>query len=78
MFRGCLAIWTTMMIILAATYLTYGPLNPGPHYDYEAERRLASVATTHSTEYVLGTIVTLIAAYFVWRHPTTSASKGMD
>jgi len=77
-FRGCLAIWTTMMVILAATYLTYGPLNPGPHHDYEAEHRLASVATTHSIEYVLGAVVTLIAAYLVWRHPTTSETQETD
>lgn len=78
MFRGCLAIWTTMMVILAATYVSYGWLHPGPYDNFEAERRLAAVATSHSTEYVLGAVVTLSAAYLVWRHPTTSESKEMD
>ncbi len=76
--RGCIGIWSTLMLILGGTYLSYERLHPGPYNNFEAERRLASVTTTHSTEYILGAIVTLIACYLVWSHPTPINSAATE
>ena len=67
MARACVLLWATMMLILAGAYALIGlaPIKRGPEFDFN--RRLMSVAITHATEYVLGTIAMVVVAVLVWR-----------
>jgi hypothetical protein len=80
MLKACVSLWGILMVILVGSYAVIGLAPPSRGSDFEANRRLVAVAITHSTEYVLGAVVTLITAYFVWRHPApaTSAAKETD
>lgn len=68
--RACIALWFTLMMILAATYLLIG-LMPAhlrrPTFDYD--RRMMAVALTHLTEYALGLVALIVVAIRIRRAP---------
>lgn len=61
--RTCVALWSTMMLLLIAFYLL-GNLVPMDKRgeDFEFNRRIMAVALTHAGEYVLGGIAVLVVA----------------
>ena len=74
MVAACVALWMTMMLILAGVYALIGlaPIKRGPKFDFN--RRLMSVAVTHMTEYVLGAIALVVVAVLVWRFRSPEVS----
>ena len=70
--RACASLWASMIALLGLVYGFIGliPIRQRrPTFDFD--RRLMSVALTHMTEYVLGTITVVIMAVIVWRRSAT-------
>ncbi len=63
MIKTSVILWVVMMLILLTTYGLIGLIpmpKKSPTFDFD--RRIMSVALTHMTEYVLGTIALIVVA----------------
>lgn len=59
--RAMIAIWLLMMGIVVGVYLTAGLIPESKRRaTFESDRKLIAVAMAHSTEYVLGGIMTVV------------------
>lgn len=66
--RSLVALWVTMMVILATTYGLIGLLPAEARRPtFDTDRRAMAVAITHMTEYALGAVVLVVLMILVGR-----------
>lgn len=70
--KACVALWVILMLILAGTYGLISALPIPRRATFDFDRRIMSVALTHTTEYVLGLIALVVVAVRVRRCPGPS------
>jgi hypothetical protein len=69
MFRACVVLWVTMMVTLGIVYWLIGFLPIRHDAAFEFNRRMMSVALTHLTENLLGSIAVGVVCIRLWKSP---------